>query len=609
MEYNDIKNGQIVTYKGQIWKVYERYYEHQDDGTCVVLNPINLNVSGHDYVFVSTENTHLITLLDVEAIPALTYLELHAWLWKISRRSRSEESMPQTTVWSADQFLRFSVSSVEFPGYTEALQTLWSACVDIPLDDAALIDDLRQASLYIAQFIKLNGDVADLALAQDRYQAALGTAAQGLHRSGTMNFTTQSQWAWCVPFERLHPVEGVELLTLYVIHPGSALRLLKAELGGGRDEVWHKVLALFIVDAELYIRYRIAFQYRHRESSDQWWLLMSHPQAKRRYVQKIAIPRWQGINRTFLIGSDPELVCYKGDNQITVEGTDHLPDGEIGTDHGHAVIELRPNAGTPVSHSAHSTRLLQQLVGWANEHRLTLYATNTERNPSLGGHIHIGVGERIRDAQARRIVANLDYWLALTVLPLFPATPFRRRHANGYGHLSNWRMQPHGIEYRTLPNFYLSPAIILGVFTLAHTIVELTIAGKMVVRDRPNDLRWVDAYARHNLTKTADIREAKVCSNRSIPGSRHRPPTILFTCDPPRNTEQYTNVRHLGLHLSAPPPSAGTGTPSPLGRDRSGYGCVRYCLPEPSREVVLRQAGRSARGVACPESYASRLAP
>lgn len=84
----------------------------------------------------------------------------------------------------------------------------------------------------------------------------------------------------------------------------------------------------------------------------------------------------------------------------------------------------------------------------------------------LGGHIHVsGV------ALNADLVRAMDNYLALPLVLLEDGTTKRRRPR--YGALGDFRRQFHGgFEYRTLPSWIVSPAVALGVISLAKVVCE-----------------------------------------------------------------------------------------------------------------------------------------
>jgi hypothetical protein len=96
-----------------------------------------------------------------------------------------------------------------------------------------------------------------------------------------------------------------------------------------------------------------------------------------------------------------------------------------------------------------------------------------------GGHIHFGVGKSIADKlpERQRMMEALDAILGVVSVSMAANIdrPVRREY---YGLPGEFRLPPHGIEYRTLSNFWLThPAIAHLTIDLARDVVRLGYAG------------------------------------------------------------------------------------------------------------------------------------
>lgn len=96
-----------------------------------------------------------------------------------------------------------------------------------------------------------------------------------------------------------------------------------------------------------------------------------------------------------------------------------------------------------------------------------------------GGHIHFGCPKIAADQEyAARIVQNLDKVLAVWsvgVAATYEKSKIRRRY---YGLAGEFRLPKHGLEYRTLSNFWLSSAPLFHItFELARVIMRATSYG------------------------------------------------------------------------------------------------------------------------------------
>ncbi len=112
------------------------------------------------------------------------------------------------------------------------------------------------------------------------------------------------------------------------------------------------------------------------------------------------------------------------------------------------------------------------------------------RTRSAGGHLHIGLYDETRiwnmnvyphlDERAR-LVPILDVLVGNTCV-LFDTDPVQRQRRKMYGRPGEYRLPWHGVEYRTLSNFWMrSPILAELVFGLAQLsvgILSTTLEGK-----------------------------------------------------------------------------------------------------------------------------------
>ncbi len=91
---------------------------------------------------------------------------------------------------------------------------------------------------------------------------------------------------------------------------------------------------------------------------------------------------------------------------------------------------------------------------------------------TAGGHIHFGTG--VKDKKdADRIVKALDMVLGVVGVSLFAKFDDPRRRSM-YGLAGEYRLPPHGLEYRTLSNAWLfHPAIANIIFDLGRTVYKM----------------------------------------------------------------------------------------------------------------------------------------
>lgn len=89
-----------------------------------------------------------------------------------------------------------------------------------------------------------------------------------------------------------------------------------------------------------------------------------------------------------------------------------------------------------------------------------------------GGHIHLGVGAQTNDMY-KKMVKALDAILGVACVSLFEGIDDPRRREL-YGLPGEYRLPPHGLEYRTLSNAWMfHPVLNMMVFDLARRVVQI----------------------------------------------------------------------------------------------------------------------------------------
>lgn len=204
-----------------------------------------------------------------------------------------------------------------------------------------------------------------------------------------------------------------------------------------------------------------------------------------------------------LIGADPEFLLLRPDGKVAsaarflgestaaAAGTDVL---RVGRRLLYPVAELRPDpAETPAALAANVRKLLLRASRRIGSDYSLRWAAGAmpARGIALGGHIHLsGI------PLTSKLLQLLDSYTAfIMALVEDPAGRGRRPR---YGSLGDFRLQPHGFEYRTLPSWLVSPAAAKGAFGLAlmcaKEIWSLEYIPSM-------DERFVDAYYNGDRTE------------------------------------------------------------------------------------------------------------
>ena len=190
--------------------------------------------------------------------------------------------------------------------------------------------------------------------------------------------------------------------------------------------------------------------------------------ALQRFADGYAMARETGGSERLKIGADPEFVLLRRDGRI-VSPTRFLdPGGAAGCDTvvvgrtvRHPVAELRPEpASDPAELAAHLRRLLQQAAARITERDLRWLAGGMPvPGLGLGGHIHFS-GTWLSSRLLRMLDSCVAFPLALV------EDPAGRKRRPRYGALGDYRLQPHGFEYRTPPSWLVSPMAAQAAFAL-----------------------------------------------------------------------------------------------------------------------------------------------
>lgn len=101
---------------------------------------------------------------------------------------------------------------------------------------------------------------------------------------------------------------------------------------------------------------------------------------------------------------------------------------------------------------------------------------------STGGHIHFGINKLSKE-DAEKYVKTLDKILGVACVSLFAKQDDPRRRMM-YGLAGEYRLPPHGLEYRTLSNAWMAHPVIFNlVFELARKCIAIVDKGDEVFYD------------------------------------------------------------------------------------------------------------------------------
>ena len=220
---------------------------------------------------------------------------------------------------------------------------------------------------------------------------------------------------------------------------------------------------------------------------------------------------------TFTIGSDPELsFAEKQDKSPIFINVQTLPSyAEFGYDGRSGEIRARESTD-PLQHVDNIEKaLFGRSSAFPTLFTYSMYGYSKEF--PVGGHIHFGIRALLENETYRnRTLTMLDSLLAFPYMFLEDPDIARIRK-NSYGDLSDFREQPHGLEYRTLSSWLAGKRLAQGVITLAYTIVDavssgMYFKGKLISEERgfneifdDHNIKWVYPYLSGTATQIRSL--------------------------------------------------------------------------------------------------------
>jgi len=187
---------------------------------------------------------------------------------------------------------------------------------------------------------------------------------------------------------------------------------------------------------------------------------------------KLPHPNNQRLVNRFMMGADPEFVITNRDNEYKYAeglGLDTLR--AFGADMSGRQAELRVY---PSRSCVELVASVMDTLKWMNvfmgHETLEWKAPSYFVRDGCGGHVHFG---RRRPYRPREI-KNLDIATGLLLnAQVLDSNGQRDRVAGGYGRNGDFRLQPHGYEYRSLPTWMCSPEVayitlVVAKLTLLH---------------------------------------------------------------------------------------------------------------------------------------------
>jgi len=165
-----------------------------------------------------------------------------------------------------------------------------------------------------------------------------------------------------------------------------------------------------------------------------------------------------------MIGADPEFEIYRDNRYIYAANV--IRGGltsRLGTDACSSIGEIRPHPGTPEEVIQSIDTILDE--GYRQLRNCKIYSGAGTNDP-IGGHIHFsGVSN---DPDFRR---TLDVLIGIPLRDISNHASIRSH--SSYGNLGEYRVQPHGWEYRTPCSWISHPYIAEGVLTVAYEAAKM----------------------------------------------------------------------------------------------------------------------------------------
>jgi hypothetical protein len=123
---------------------------------------------------------------------------------------------------------------------------------------------------------------------------------------------------------------------------------------------------------------------------------------------------------------------------------------------------------------------------------------------SAGGHIHFGIGKRTPE-EIQRIVYALDAILGVACVAMFAKFDDPRRRVM-YGLAGEYRLPPHGLEYRVLSNAWMFHPLIMNlVFDLSRKCVVLGQKKLLEVAWKTTEEETIDCINNCDVEKAKEI--------------------------------------------------------------------------------------------------------
>lgn len=192
------------------------------------------------------------------------------------------------------------------------------------------------------------------------------------------------------------------------------------------------------------------------------------------------------------VGCDPEFLVVSGSRTVNA---DHLSSddsyGNIGTDHGGSVGELRPKPGSPTEVTNHIKQMFTVIKRKLNRGEHIVAGGGHEQCVSIGGHIHLGGlnfgnyssptrtfhrrsgGIHLRNLDMHNNEHKLVYMLDFFIGRRLKSVAGGKRYGNHYGCPSDIETKTHGFEYRTPPSWLTDPILTEATLAIAQKLTSM----------------------------------------------------------------------------------------------------------------------------------------
>lgn len=207
----------------------------------------------------------------------------------------------------------------------------------------------------------------------------------------------------------------------------------------------------------------------------------------------------------FKLGADPEFIFEDSYRQKRVDANlfQLRPGVFVGADQNGRLAEIRPQPSASALEVVGSIMASLRLIGPLFPATLpyTWLAGAWLYDDGVGGHIHFG---RKRPSRPAEVMAMDGLAYVLYHLQMFPMDQQNRRMLGDrfhqvYGHPSDYRLQIHGYEYRSLPSWLDSPWLAYLCITLAKLAVlnpDLVAPWSQLKNPKVDNIRYLLAYYR-----------------------------------------------------------------------------------------------------------------